>query len=534
MRTVKEVTFDLLRRLGVTTIVGNPGSTEETFLKDFPADFKYVMALQESSVVGIADGLSQSLRKPVIVNLHTGAGVGNAMGTILTAFQNKTPLILTAGQQTRQMLLMEPLLTNIDATLLPRPWVKWSYEPARAEDVPGAFMRAYATAMQQPTGPVFLSLPLDDWDKPMPEIELFRSVASRQGPDPDRVAEFAEKINKSKNPVLIFGADIARSQAWDEGVQLAERLGAPVWSAPFAERASFPENHPLFKGTLAAAIGPLSEQLTDHDLMLVVGAPVFRYYPYVPGNFLPEGASLLQVTDDPNMSAKAAVGDSLVSDVKLFLCDFLKQVEPRQKSFSAPFRKPAAKADRNAKPLLPHAVLEVLQQSTPEEYILVEECPSIMPMRQDVFRINKPDSFYTFASGVLGWNLPAAVGLALGEQASGRNRPVIALMGDGSFQYSVQGIYTGVQHQTHVIYVVFQNWEYGILKEFAELEGTPNVPGLDLPGLDIVSLGKGYGAISKRIETLEELEASYTEALEFKGITVLAVQITTELGTLLG
>jgi len=534
MRTVKEVTFDLLRRLGVTTIVGNPGSTEETFLKDFPNDFTYVMALQEASVVGIAGGLSESLRRPVIVNLHTGAGMGNAMGTILTAFQNKTPLILTAGQQTREMLLMEPLLTNIDATLLPRPWVKWSYEPIRAEDVPGAFMRAYATAMQQPAGPVFLSLPSDDWDKPMPEIDVFRSVASRQGPDPDRVAEFAEQVNKSKNPVLVFGADIARSQAWYEGVQLAERVGAPVWLAPFAERASFPEDHPLFKGVLAAAIGPLSKQLTGHDLVLVVGAPVFRYYPYVPGNFLPDGARLLQVTDDPDAAAKAAVGDSLVSDAKLFLRAFLNQVEGRQKSSSAPFRKPAAQADRNAMPLLPHAVLEVLRENTPADYILVEECPSIMPMRQDVFRINQPDAYYTFASGALGWNLPAAVGLALGEQASGRNRPVIALMGDGSFQYSVQGIYTGVQHKTQVIYVVFQNWEYCILKEFAELEATPNVPGLDLPGLDIVSLGRGYGASSQSIQTLDELKVAYTDALRFKGVTVLVVQITPELSSLLG
>jgi benzoylformate decarboxylase len=534
MRTVKEVTYDLLRRLGVTTIVGNPGSTEETFLKDFPADFKYVMALHESSVVGIADGLSQSLRKPVIVNLHTGVGMGNAMGTILTAFQNKTPLILTAGQQTREMLLMEPLLTNIDATLLPRPWVKWSYEPARAQDVPGAFMRAYATAMQQPTGPVFLSLPMDDWDKPMPEVEVFRTVANRQGPDPDRVAEFAEKINKSKNPVLVFGSDIARSQAWNEAVQLAERLGAPVWAPPFAERTSFPEDHALFRGALAPAIGPLSQQLTGHDLVLVVGAPVFRYYPYVPGNFLPYGATLLQVTDDPNISSKAAVGDSLVSDAKLFLSDLLNKVEVRLKSSQAPFRKPGAKADRSAMPLLPHAVLEVLKENTPEDYILVGECPSIIPMLQDVFRINKPDTYYTFASGGLGWDLPAAVGLALGEQASGRHRPVIALMGDGSFQYSVQGVYTGVQHKAHVVYVVFQNEEYGILKQFAELEATPNVPGLDLPGLDIVSLGKGYGASSKLNKTLDELKAAYTEALRFKGVTVLAVQITRKLDSLLG
>ena len=184
MRTVKDVTFDLLRKLGVTTVVGNPGSTEETFLKNFPHDFDYVMALQEASVVGIADGLSQGLRKPVIVNVHTGAGMGNALGCIVTAYQNKTPLIITAGQQTREMLLLEPLLTNIDSTNLPRPWVKWAYEPARAEDIPAAFMRAYATAMQQPSGPVFLSLPLDDWDKPMPEVDVFPHRRHTRRPRP--------------------------------------------------------------------------------------------------------------------------------------------------------------------------------------------------------------------------------------------------------------------------------------------------------------------------------------------------------------
>lgn len=132
MRTVKDVTFDLLRKLGGTTVVGNPGSTEETFLKNFPNDFDYVLALQEASVIGIVDGIAQGLRKPVIVNVHSRAGMGNALGCIVTAYQNKTPLIITAGQQTREMLLLEPLLTNIDAATLPRPWAKWAYEPARA------------------------------------------------------------------------------------------------------------------------------------------------------------------------------------------------------------------------------------------------------------------------------------------------------------------------------------------------------------------------------------------------------------------
>ncbi|MBP7991508.1 MAG: hypothetical protein KAY91_02490, partial [Rhodocyclaceae bacterium] len=242
MPTVKEVTFNLLRKLGITNIVGNPGSTEETFLKNFPEDFDYVMALQEASVVGIADGLSQGLRKPVIVNVHTGAGLGNAMGNLLTAYLNKTPLIITAGQQTREMLLMEPFLTNIDATQLPKPWVKWAYQPARAEDVPGAFLRAYATAIQEPAGPVFLSLPLDDWDKEMSFETPVRSVSTRKGPDPDCLKTFANKLNAARNPVLIYGGDIARAgaNAWANGVAFAERLNAAVWDAPFCERTPFP------------------------------------------------------------------------------------------------------------------------------------------------------------------------------------------------------------------------------------------------------------------------------------------------------
>ena len=533
MRTVKEQTFDLLRKLGVTTVVGNPGSTEETFLKDFPADFDYVLALQEASVVAIADGLSQSQRKPVIVNVHTGAGLGNAMGCLLTAYQNKTPLIITAGQQTREMLLNEPLLTNIESINMPKPWVKWSYEPARPEDIPGAFMRAYATAMQQPQGPVFLSLPLDDWDKQIPETDVYRTVSTRQGPDPLKVTEFSEKINKSKNPVLVYGSDIARSEAWSEGVAFAEKLNAPVWAAPFAERTPFPEDHPLFQGALTSGIGSLSKQLQGHDLIVVIGAPVFRYYPWIAGEYIPEGSSLLQVTDDPNMSSKAVVGDSLVSDSKLFLADALKQISARANP-GLQQRAPMSSEDRTAIPMLPHAVLEVLKEQSPEEFVLVEECPSVVLMMQDVFRIGKPDTFYTFASGGLGWDLPAAVGLALGEKKSGRARPVVALMGDGSFQYSVQGIYTGVQQGAHVIYVVFQNNEYGILKQFAELEKTPNVPGLDIPGLHISSLGRGYGAKTYDVTTLDELKAAYVEALAFKGTSVIVVPITKVLKPLFG
>jgi len=317
--TVRDVTYELLRAHGLTTIFGNVGSTEETFLAGFPADFRYVLGLQEASVMAMADGFAQATRRPALVNLHTGAGLGNATGNLLTAFQNKTPLIVTTGQQTREMLLMGPWLTNVDATMLPRPWVKWAYEPVRAQDVPAAFMRAIATAVQPPAGPVFLSLPLDDWDQPCAGPAVVRTVATRVGPDPERLREFAEVIAHASNPVLIYGAAIARGNGWEQAVALAEALNAPVWAAPSSERAPFPEDHPLYVGGLPFAMGPLSEKLAGHDVALGVGAPVFRYYPYVAGEYLPPGLRLLHISDDPAETGRAPVGDSLVGDAVLSL-----------------------------------------------------------------------------------------------------------------------------------------------------------------------------------------------------------------------
>ncbi|MTH97693.1 benzoylformate decarboxylase [Roseibium sp. RKSG952] len=534
MPTVRDATYDLLRQLGLTTIVGNPGSTEETFLQDFPDDFQYVLALQEASVAGIADGLSQGLRKPVIVNIHTGAGLGNAMGCILTAYQNKTPLIVTAGQQTRNMLLLEPLLTNIKSEMMPLPWVKWSYEPSRPEDVPAAFMRAYAMAVQQPCGPVFLSLPLDDWDKEVDAPAEVRTVSHRIAADPARLDAFAKRINDAKNPVLVYGSDIARSEAWEAGIRFAETLSAPVLTAPFAERTPFPESHPLHAGTLPAAIGPVCKRLEGHDLVIVVGAPVFRYYPYVAGDYLPKGSSLLQVTDDPDMAGKAPVGDSLISDSKLFLEAIVPKLNQRTASETVAAKETPPAADLDTTPPTPDTIYAIMREVMGEAYVLVEESPSNVIELERQIPINTPDTFYTFASGGLGWDMPAAVGLALAERNSGRNRPVVAAIGDGSFQYSVQSLYTAVQQKLHVVFVVMCNAEYAILKEFAELEETPNVPGLDLPGLDIVSLAKGYGARTHRAETARDFEAAFDSAFKEGGTTVIAVEISPKLRSLLG
>jgi benzoylformate decarboxylase len=542
MKTVRDITYQLLREFGLTTVFGNVGSTEETFLKNFPSDFRYVLALQEASVIGIADGYAQATRRAALVNVHTGAGLGNAMGNLLTAFQNKSPLIVTAGQQTREMLLMEPWLTNVEPTMLPRPWVKWAYEPARAQDIPAAFMRAIATALQPPSGPVFLSLPLDDWEKSCEGPAEVRSVSTRIAPDHDRLAEFAETLSQASSPVLIYGAAIARGNGWKEAVAFAEVLGAPVWAAPASERAPFPENHPLYCGGLPFATGPLGEKLKGHDVALVIGAPVFRYYPYVPGRYLPAGLRLLHISDDPAETARAPVGDSLLGDSVLslarlttLLADYKpRAVKPHEKIAHrmAPHPPSAEKPSGDGR-LSAAEVFAALNEVRPANTVLVEESPSNLSDLHKAWPITEPDTFYTFASGGLGWNLPASVGVALAERDSGRNRPVITVMGDGSFQYSVQSIWSAAQLQLPMLIVVMRNEEYCILKSFAVLEQTPGVPGLDLPGLDIVSIARGYGCDAARVSDISAIKKAATEAWRKQRPTVLEIPISAQVPPLI-
>lgn len=543
-RTIRHVTHDLLRQLGLTTFFGNPGSTEETFLKDFPEDFEFILALQEASAIAIADGYAQAMRRPALVNVHTAAGLGNAMGNLLTAFQNRTPLIVTAGNQTREMLLMEPWLTNVQPELLPQPWVKWAYQPARPEDIPAAFMRAYATAIQPPAGPVFLALPLDDWDKPADHVPpvVVREVATRVAPDPQRLAEFAQALAAATSPVLIYGAAIARGQGWDQAVALAERLQAPVWAAPASERTPFPEDHPLYLGGLPFAKDPLAQQLAGHDVAIVIGAPVFRYYPWVPGDYLPAGLRLLHVTDDPAEAARAPIGDSLIGDAVLALELLAEQVSaattPKPRPHApVPHRMAphptASPSTSTSERLDARAVFDILHEVAPGDTVLVEESPSNLADLHAAWPIVAPDTFFTFASGGLGWNLPASVGIALGERDSGRDRPVVAIIGDGSFQYSIQSIWTAAQHRLPIVFVVLRNEEYAILKSFAELEQTPGVPGLDLPGLDIVALGKGYGCHAVKASTEGEIRSAFTSALRAGHPTVLEIPINPQIPPLI-
>ncbi|MET0698456.1 MAG: thiamine pyrophosphate-binding protein, partial [Mycobacterium sp.] len=342
-KSIHHVTYDLLRTLGLTTVFGNPGSTEQSFLRDFPDDFTYVLGLQEASVLAMADGFAQARRKPALVNLHTAAGTGNAMGSLVASYKANTPMIITAGNQTREMALVDPYLNNRDATEFPKPWVKWSYEPARAEDVPAAFMQAYAVAMQPPMGPVFLSIPLDDWDQPALGPAVVRDVSTRIAPDADRLKTFADRISNAKRPLLLLGPEVDRDGGWEAGIAFAEKLKTPVFGSSLPDRISFPETHPLAQGPLPMTIAGVHDVLKGYDLVIAVGAQVFRYYPFVGGDWVPEGTDVLQISTDPHLTAIAPVGDSLIGSVRTALEQLVDLIEvPSDRTAPAPRQLPTA------------------------------------------------------------------------------------------------------------------------------------------------------------------------------------------------
>jgi benzoylformate decarboxylase len=272
--TVRDCVFDVMRAFGATTLFGNPGSTELPMFRNFPSDFRYVLGLHEAVAAGMADGFSQATGKVAFLNLHSAAGVGNAMGNIYTAFKNRTPLVIIAGQQSRSILPLDPYLASDQATELPKPYVKWSIEPARAHDVAQAIATACHRALQAPGGPVLVSVPCDDWDRPATPVAP-RVVSRSSRPDPAVLSEIAAALDRCERPAFVVGAEVDRDGAWEELERLAQHHGAAVFHAPFSARAGIREDHPLFMGFLPAAREQIVQKLAGHDLVLVVGAPVF-------------------------------------------------------------------------------------------------------------------------------------------------------------------------------------------------------------------------------------------------------------------
>ena len=518
-QTVTEVVFDFLRRQGMTRIFGNPGSTEIPMFADLPEDFSYVLGLQEASVVFMADACAQITGQAQFVNLHSAAGLGNAMGAVYNAYRDRAPLVIVTGQQSRALLPYDPFLFNESPAELPKPYVKWAIEPARAADVPAAIAKAYYIAMQAPRGPVLVSVPLSDWDEtaqPLPEREIEGAFA----PAPEALDKLARRLDAAREPVIVVGPVVDADGAWHATVRLAERLQAKVWASPKSPRASFPESHPLFAGFLPAAQPGLANCLKGADLVLVLGAPVFTYHFPGTDDHIPAGAELCLVSDDPKQTAGAAVGSAMLSNMKLAAEGLAARVRQRA------IRTEPVRARPGRAPLTLGIGNDLFYQTLAElrspDSILVEEAPSSHDALHDYFPILRPNGFLATASGCLGFGLAAGVGAAL----TSPEKPVICVVGDGSSLYTIQALWSAAEYDTDILIVVLNNGGYRVLEAIAAKGGAKAVDGVKIGHVDFVRIAEGQGVRAARCARGDELAGVLRTMLAEKGPRLLEVTIT--------
>jgi len=513
MPTVREAAFRVFEHFGVDRLFGNPGSTELPMLKALPEGFRYVLGLNEAVVVGMADGFSRSSRKPALVNLHSSAGTGHSLGNLFTAYKNNTPLVVTAGQQARSILPHDPFLYAERPTEFPRPFVKWAIEPARAEDVPLALIRAFVTALTPPMGPVFVSIPVDDWDREC-EMPALPELSLRTLPDPAGIARMAAMLDGAEKPALVLGTGCANSGGWNAAIALAEKAGLSVWAAPYAARETFPEGHPQFAGFLPAWRDRIRNLLAPHDAILVAGAPVFTYHVEGSGSHWPEDAQLMALSEDPNHLASLPGGGGVLGEVRAGLETLVDRAKPRAfagKSHQLKDPDPAMTAAY---------VLKRIAALRPAEAVIVEEAPTARGPEHDTLPITREGGFYTCASGGLGYSLPAAVGVAAGQEDK-----VIAILGDGSAMYTIQGLFSAREQHANVSFVILNNGAYAALTGFSAEFGMNHVPGCDLAGIDFVKLAEAQGLPARLVDAVEGLDAALEWSFAQGGPSLLDVRI---------
>ncbi|TCM66402.1 benzoylformate decarboxylase [Acinetobacter calcoaceticus] len=521
MKTVHQYSYDILRKNNIKTIFGNPGSNELPFLKNFPDDFQYILALHEGAAVSMADGYAAASGTVAFVNLHSAAGTGNAMGALSNACTSHTAMVITSGQQTRLMLGVEALLTNVNAVQLPQPLVKWSHEPACAAEVPHAMSRAIHIAKSEPAGPVYLSVPYNDWDVEVSTENdhlLQRAVDSGNCLSIEHLSVILGHIHAANNIALVLGPDVERLHAVHDAVYLAEKLNVPVWGAPSPSRCPFPNRHPYFQGFLPASIAGISQILADFDLILVFGAPVFRYHQYEPGCYIAEKCKLISLSCDIQEAARAPMGLSYVCDIKDALRRINNALSLRLNKVNTlkPLQAAEASVDGYIKP---ERLFDLIDALAPENVIYTNEATATNSIFWQRIGLKGQGSYYFAAAGGLGYAMPAAVGIQLAKPKC----RVVAIIGDGSANYNITALWTAAQYKLAVVFIILKNGSYAALKWFAEVLKASHVPGMDIPGIDFVQLARGYGVQGIRANNDEDFINAYKHALSSHTPTLIEV-----------
>jgi benzoylformate decarboxylase len=511
MKTVRDAAFETMRRFGLTTIFGNPGSTEIPFLTDLPADIRFVLGLHEGSVVGIATGYALARGEPAFVNLHTAPGLGNAINAIVNARDVRAPLVVVVGQQDRRQIAFEPFLTGRQLERLAGEYPVWANLPSRAQDVPGAIARAYNEALTG-SGPALVIVPMGDWLEPAGEdaagspAQLLRACSVL----PADVAELAAMIAGARSPALVVGAGSDSREGWDAVMALAERLRAPVWQEPFVRRAGFPQDHPSFAGILSWRRRTLRETLSRHDLVVVIGAAAFRLYILdEPGPIVAPGTRVAVVTDNQPEAMRSPCELALVAPVDDACRALAAAVPERDGQPPEPMRRPPPLAPPEpGAPLRAGHVFDALAQRMAPDTVIVEETPSSQPELYQRLPIRVPAGFYAAANGALGFGLAGSIGLRMGSP----HRPVVGLVGDGSAMYAIQSLWSAAKYDVGVLLIVMSNGRYAIMDRLAHDAGGAGAwPAFE--GVDITGMAERLGCPARRLSSYDELIATFDEVL---------------------
>jgi len=538
--------IELLKSEGVEQMFGNPGTTELPImhaLTDHP-DMGYVLGLQESIVVAMADGYTRASGKLSACNVHVAPGLGNAIGAIFTAFNTGTPMIVTAGQQEQGHGLMEPLLY---APLVPiaAPVVKWATEVTQLADLPRIMRRAAKVAMTAPTGPVFISLPGDILNQ-FGAIDLGAStrVDTATRPSDAALERLAKRLLAADKPVILAGHEIVAGDAFEEAAALADALGAPVYQQTVVTGAHFPSEHPLFLGQLSREQKRVRALLEPYDTLICIGSDVLRMSVYSEVDPLPPHTKVVQLgLRDWELGKNYPAEIAIRADLK----ETLAALNPRIVALGGAERKQRAEAARkalagknwsaarqalrlavaakaSAKPIDPDWLMMRLCDLLPKDAIVVDEGVTTAGKLNACFPYRDRYSYFGNVSGGIGWGISAAVGVQLAQPS----RRVVAILGDGSSMYSIQALWSAANQKLPVVFVLCNNGGYRIIKQRLKLfHGNDKFIGMDFkdPAIDASAIARGFGMKAHRIEEAADFEGRFKEALAASEPTLLEVVV---------
>ena len=510
-RSVRDATFEVMRRHGMTRIFGNPGSTEIPFLVDLPSDLEFVMALHEGSVVSIAIGYALARNEPAFVNLHTTPGLGNAVAAIANARDFHAPLVIVVGQQDRRQLSIEPFLAGRALEQLAGQYPVWASVPVRPQDVPGAIARAYHEA-KAAGGPALVVVPMSDWEEPVDELAASSPavVVRPTGVSVEQLDPLVQLLEAARRPAIVVGAGTDTPEGWRAAAALAERLRCPVWHEPFCGRSGFPQDHPQFAGHLHWRRRLMRETLAPHDLVLVLGTSAFHLYVLEePEPPVRAGTRVAVITARGEEAHRSPAEVAVVGPVAEVCRALATRAAQRQGPPPERRRAPAALAPPGPdEPLRNAHVLDALAARLPRDAVVLEEAPSAKPELLERLPIVTPGGFLSPPNGALGFALSGAIGVRIGAP----DRGVVAILGDGAAIFGIQGLWSAAEYDAGIVLIVLANGSYGVMDDQAAARGG-RAPWPRFRGVDIAGIARALGCPATRVETHAQLLAVFDEEL---------------------